>query len=210
MTEPWQRVMKRVAARTRLSFDAGRDVCDGVRGRLLPRAALHVARWHAHSRPSRSRRLRRVRVQADARRWRTRPRSSGARCRVEGAHHERAEPTSFYYSFLALPADKRNAIIAVWDFCRAVDDAVDEPGEGDPVVGACAVARGGRGACTEGGEPATPQGGTWRPFIAKFTLPRSAFEDLIDGVAMDLQRKRYDDVRGAAAGTACAWPRPSG
>ena len=40
--------------------------------------------------------------------------------------------TSFYYSFLALPADKRNAIVAVWDFCRAVDDAVDEPGESDP------------------------------------------------------------------------------
>ena len=34
MTEPWQRVMRRVAARTRLSFDAGRDVCNGVRGRL--------------------------------------------------------------------------------------------------------------------------------------------------------------------------------
>ena len=41
--------------------------------------------------------------------------------------------TSFYYSFLALPADKRNAIVAVWDFCRAVDDAVDEPGDRDPV-----------------------------------------------------------------------------
>ena len=34
MSGPWQRVLKRVAARTRLSFDAGRDVCDGVRGRL--------------------------------------------------------------------------------------------------------------------------------------------------------------------------------
>jgi hypothetical protein len=34
--------------------------------------------------------------------------------------------TSFYYSFLVLPPRKRNAIIAVWDFCRAVDDAVDE------------------------------------------------------------------------------------
>jgi phytoene synthase len=34
MTEPWQRAMRRVAARTRQSFDAGRDVCDGVRGRL--------------------------------------------------------------------------------------------------------------------------------------------------------------------------------
>jgi hydroxysqualene synthase len=34
MTEPWQRVLARVARRTRLSFDAGREVCDGVRGRL--------------------------------------------------------------------------------------------------------------------------------------------------------------------------------
>jgi phytoene/squalene synthetase len=34
--------------------------------------------------------------------------------------------TSFYYSFLVLPPRKRQAIVAVWDFCRAVDDAVDE------------------------------------------------------------------------------------
>jgi phytoene synthase len=105
--------------------------------------------------------------------------------------------TSFYYSFLALPADKRNAIVAVWDFCRAVDDAVDEPGDQDPV---CAlnqwreeVAR-----LYEGREPATPQGGRLLPFIASFALPRSAFDDLIDGVAMDLRHTRYatfDDLR---------------
>ena len=34
--------------------------------------------------------------------------------------------TNFYYSFLVLPSEKRRAIVAVWDFCRAVDDAVDE------------------------------------------------------------------------------------
>ena len=33
--------------------------------------------------------------------------------------------TSFYYSFLVLPPRKRRAIVAVWDFCRVVDDAVD-------------------------------------------------------------------------------------
>ena len=33
--------------------------------------------------------------------------------------------TSFYYSFLVLPPRKRRAIVAVWDFCRAVDDSVD-------------------------------------------------------------------------------------
>ena len=39
-----------------------------------------------------------------------------------------ARKTSFYYAFLVLPAEQRRAIIAVWDFCRAVDDAVDEDG----------------------------------------------------------------------------------
>jgi squalene synthase HpnC len=34
MTDPWRRVFMRVSARTRLSFEAGREVCDGVRGRL--------------------------------------------------------------------------------------------------------------------------------------------------------------------------------
>ena len=38
--------------------------------------------------------------------------------------------TNFYYSFLVLPPRKRRAIVAVWDFCRAVDDAVDEVAPG--------------------------------------------------------------------------------
>ncbi len=32
--------------------------------------------------------------------------------------------TSFYYSFLVLPPPQRRAITAVFDFCRAIDDAV--------------------------------------------------------------------------------------
>jgi phytoene synthase len=99
--------------------------------------------------------------------------------------------TSFYYSFLALPADKRSAIVAVWDFCRAVDDAVDEPGDRDPAFSLeqwrAEVAR-----LYGGQEPATPQGKRLAPFIAAFGLPRSGFEDLIDGVAMDLHRSRYE------------------
>ena len=37
-----------------------------------------------------------------------------------------ARDTSFSYSFLVLPDEQRRAIGVVWDFCRAVDDAVDE------------------------------------------------------------------------------------
>jgi phytoene synthase len=48
------------------------------------------------------------------------------------------------------------------------------------------------GALYEGREPLTPEGRTLRPFVQRFTLPRSAFEDLIDGVAMDLDNRRYE------------------
>ena len=53
-----------------------------------------------------------------------------------------ARDTSFYYSFLVLPADKRRAIVAVWDFCRAVDDAVDEAEGGNAAAEVTRVARG--------------------------------------------------------------------
>ena len=101
-----------------------------------------------------------------------------------------ARDTSFYYSFLVLPADKRQAIVAVWDFCRAVDDAVDEaPAERSAIEVARwrdEVAR-----CFDGGAPETPQGRALQPLIADFGLPRSAFEALIEGVEMDLHGRRY-------------------
>jgi phytoene synthase len=99
--------------------------------------------------------------------------------------------TSFYYSFLVLPADQRRAIVAVWDFCRAVDDAVDEaPAEGSAAEVARwrdEVAR-----CFDGLAPETPQGRALQPLIGAFQLPRSAFEALVEGVEMDLHGRRYD------------------
>jgi phytoene synthase len=99
--------------------------------------------------------------------------------------------TSFYYSFLVLPADKRRAIIAVWDFCRVVDDAVDQQPDGALAAEELAKWRGEVAACFDGGRPATRQGAALTPFIERFGLPRRAFDDLIDGVEMDLGGRRY-------------------
>lgn len=104
-----------------------------------------------------------------------------------------ARDTNFYYSFLVLPADKRRAIIAVWDFCRAVDDAVDEA-EGRASGGAAAELSRWRAeleAAFGGGAPATPQGLALVPVIRRFNLPRSAFDALVEGVEMDLAPRRY-------------------
>jgi phytoene synthase len=99
--------------------------------------------------------------------------------------------TNFYYSFLVLPPDKRRAIVAVWDFCRAVDDAADEPGSGTP-ASEMAKWRGEVSAWFEGGSPQTPQGRALAPLVHQFHLPRAAFEAIIEGVEMDVGDRRYD------------------
>ncbi len=100
-----------------------------------------------------------------------------------------ARDTSFYYSFLVLPPEQRRAIVAVWDFCRAVDDAADEAaaGEGEREVRRWReeLAR-----CYDG-VPETSQGRVLQPLIAPFHLPRPAFDALLEGVEMDLHPRRY-------------------
>jgi phytoene synthase len=106
--------------------------------------------------------------------------------------------TSFYYSFLVLPPRKRRAIVAVWDFCRAVDDAVDEaPTDGGwtsaiqaRTASELAEWRSELGA-VYGGTPRTRQGIALQPYAREFNLPRARFEELIDGVEMDLLQTRY-------------------
>ena len=101
--------------------------------------------------------------------------------------------TSFYYSFLVLPAAQRRAIIAVWDFCRAVDDAVDVGGDGtaalagwrDELNRAFAPA-----AATDA--PRTPQGRELRRWVGEFALSRRHFDAVIAGVEMDLHPRRYE------------------
>ncbi|MFI5179280.1 MAG: phytoene/squalene synthase family protein [Vicinamibacterales bacterium] len=105
-----------------------------------------------------------------------------------------ARKTSFYYSFLVLPPDQRRAIVAVWDFCRAVDDAVDEaPAGSDRPAGGDTVSfwRDELAKCFDGATPSTAEGRGLQPFVRQFNLPRQAFDDVIDGVAMDLETTRY-------------------
>jgi phytoene synthase len=106
--------------------------------------------------------------------------------------------TSFYYSFLVLPPRKRNAIIAVWDFCRAVDDAVDEERERTRAAEKLAVWRGELASLYNGTMPATTQGRALQPYVREFSLPRTPFDDLVDGVEMDLDHARYPTFESLA------------
>jgi len=99
--------------------------------------------------------------------------------------------TSFYYSFLVLPAAERRAITAVFDFCRAVDDAVDLEPDAAKAMSALEKWRREVANVFENRAPETSQGIALQPFVAPFRLPRVQFDALIDGVAMDVTPQRY-------------------
>ena len=100
--------------------------------------------------------------------------------------------SSFYYSFLVLPAPKRAAILAVFDFCRAVDDSVDLAPDRSTAAAGVAQWRAEVARVFEDRAPATPEGRQLQPYVGLFNLPRSKFDALVDGVDMDVERRRYE------------------
>jgi phytoene synthase len=100
----------------------------------------------------------------------------------------RQSGTSFYYAFLILPEAKRRAIYALYAFCRIVDDCVDEPG-GEREAGLARwTAELDRAYA---GAPETELGRELAETVARFPIPRGAFEDIVAGCRMDLTTRRY-------------------
>jgi phytoene synthase len=100
--------------------------------------------------------------------------------------------TSFYYSFMFLPPERRRAITALYAFCREVDDVVDEVTDPELARTKLAWWRTEIGA-TFTGTPQHPVAQALRPVVAAYRLPEEHFQTVIDGMAMDLQRNRYLD-----------------
>src|SRR3954462_1822788 len=96
--------------------------------------------------------------------------------------------SNFYVSFFSLPKPQREAITAVYAFCREVDDAVDDP-QGNPEQ-AVAEWRAEINR-TYDGKPTLPLTRSLAAAIVNFQLSKEYFDGILDGVAMDLQQKRY-------------------
>lgn len=106
-----------------------------------------------------------------------------------------ASGSSFYYSFLFLPVERRRAIMALYAFCREVDDVVDECN--DPAIAATKlvwwrqeVER------VADGQPQHPVGMALQAAGGDFNLPKEQLLEIIDGMEMDLQQSRYLDFKG--------------
>jgi len=104
-----------------------------------------------------------------------------------------ASGSSFYYSFLFLPAERRRAITAVYAYCREVDDAVDEVS--DPAV-AEAKLQWWRGevATLFDRQPTHPVTRALLPFIdGPFGITQARLLAILEGMEMDLRQNRYLD-----------------
>jgi phytoene synthase len=102
--------------------------------------------------------------------------------------------SSFYYSFLFLPREKREGITALYAFCREVDDAVDECS--DPEVARAKLAWWRQElAATYAGHPRHPVGEALLPVIRRHDLAQEQFQEIIDGMEMDLTHDRYPDFK---------------
>jgi phytoene synthase len=111
--------------------------------------------------------------------------------------------SNFFYSFLFLPKPKRDAIIDVYAFCRAIDDIVDDIVEKSNGMGGV-----GAGAYGEAqvelnrwreeldnlyaGRPTMPIAVRLRRVLDRFPTPKEYFEEMINGCEMDLLRNRYE------------------
>ena len=100
--------------------------------------------------------------------------------------------SSFYYSFLFLPAERRRAITALYAFCREVDDTVDECT--DEMVARNKLAWWHKEvAAMLAGNPTHPVMQALQPHMATYKLDGRHLQAIINGMEMDLDQTRYLD-----------------
>jgi len=106
----------------------------------------------------------------------------------------RKSASNLALAFVLLPKSKRDGMSALYAFCREVDDVADD--ESVPTeqrrTQLAAWRADVRLAC-EGGTPQFTVNCELQPVIQRYQLPFELFDELIKGVEMDLEIKRYGD-----------------
>lgn len=105
----------------------------------------------------------------------------------------RRHARTFYLASLLLPGIKRRGAYALYAFCRVADDLVDGPAAASPLSTAAQLAAY-RTRLDEAlqGRPSGPVFRELAWAVAHFGLPIAALHELLDGVAADLSRSRWE------------------
>jgi phytoene synthase len=101
----------------------------------------------------------------------------------------RSRAKNFYYSFLLLSRQQRKAMCAIYAFMRYCDDLSDEPGASHAAIERW------RAELEEALEGRFSDHPVWPAFhhtVRRFGIPHQYFRDMIDGVAGDLQPRRFE------------------
>ncbi len=106
-----------------------------------------------------------------------------------------ASGSSFYYSFLFLPLQRRRAIMALYAFCREVDDVVDECNDLSIASTKLAWWRQEIERVAEG-TAQHPVGQALAGLDKSINLPKEQLLEIIDGMEMDLTQSRFLDFKG--------------
>jgi len=102
--------------------------------------------------------------------------------------------SSFYYSFLFLPPERRRAITALYAFCREVDDTVDECT--DESIARIKLAWWRNEVATMyAATPTHPVMLALQPHLKTYDLQERHLQAIIDGMEMDLNQSRYLDYK---------------
>ena len=92
--------------------------------------------------------------------------------------------SSFFWGMRVLPRSRREAMYAIYAFCREVDDIADEPGTIEDKLAALAGWRTEIDRLFEG-DPTRPTTRALLPPLAAYNLPKAEFLAVIDGMEMD-------------------------
>jgi 15-cis-phytoene synthase len=106
----------------------------------------------------------------------------------------RKSASNLALAFVLLPRPKRDAMSALYAFCRAVDDVADDesvPGEQRRIQ--LAAWREDIRRAVENQPPQFVINQEFQPVIRRFHLPYALFDELIMGCEMDLDTKRYEN-----------------
>jgi phytoene synthase len=96
--------------------------------------------------------------------------------------------SSFYMAMRLLPEDRRNAMYAIYAFCREVDDIADEPASQEEKQRGLAAWRAEIEAIYAGRPAALLVGRALIGPVRQFDLQKRDFHAVIDGMAMDAER----------------------
>ncbi len=103
-----------------------------------------------------------------------------------------ASGSSFYYSFALLPPQRRQAILALYAFCREVDDVVDECP--DPALARVKLDWWDQELAALGrGNPQHPVTRALADARGRYDLPEASLREILIGVGMDLTISSYPD-----------------